>query len=211
MGILSPMNLQIKQKFLILPTILYQCCIYPFQSALQLIFQGLWEKKVSDKEYSNLSQLDQVLQILVSYKHVPIPSTNSKKKKKKKKLETINKPPRLLIFVLFDLCLVSTPLFQCKAKSHTRTRFLKRTVFWTSHKVRLRLMPTYSFSSDLGQARPSMHLSSWSYTPWLISYYFKKEKKKMLQLSSYHTLPPIPRHQNVLEKKSSCEVHPQQL
>lgn len=79
------MNLQIKQKFLILTTILYQCCIYPFQSALQLIFQGLWEKKVSDKEYSNLSQLDKVLQILVSYKHVPIPSTNSKKKKKKEK------------------------------------------------------------------------------------------------------------------------------
>lgn len=129
------MNLQIKQKFLILPTILYQCCIYPFQSALQLIFQGLWEKKVSDKEYFNLSQLDKVLQILVSYKHVPIPSTNSKKKEKKKKLETINKPPRLLIFVLFDSCLVSTPLFQCKAKNHTRTRFLKRAAFWTSHKA----------------------------------------------------------------------------
>lgn len=80
------MNLQIKQKFLILPTILYQCCIYPFQSALQLIFQGLWEKKVSDKEYSNLSQLDKVLQILVSYKHVPILSTSSKKERKNYRL-----------------------------------------------------------------------------------------------------------------------------
>lgn len=43
------------------------------------ISKGFGEKKVSDKEYSNLSQLDKVLWILVFYKHVPIPSTNSKK------------------------------------------------------------------------------------------------------------------------------------
>lgn len=60
--------------------------------------------------------------------------------KEEKKLETINKQPRLLIFVLFDSCLLSTPLFQCKAKNHTRTRFLKRAVFWTSHKANCQIM-----------------------------------------------------------------------
>lgn len=135
MSILSPMNLQIKQKFLILPTILYQCCTYPFQSALQLIFQRLWEKKVSDKEYSNLSQLDKVLQILVSYKHVPIPSTNSKKERKNYRL-LINRLDFSSSYYLIH-ALLSTPLFQCEAKNHTRPRLLKwaAQVFRTSHKA----------------------------------------------------------------------------